>query len=91
MGDGDTDLDASDLIESARKYTEQRKLSVDWSALDHLEPRELVDTLACSLPFSPQDKQGLVETVVIGDRVQLLTALCEFGAVEVNEGSSVAH
>ena len=91
LGDDDTDLDSSDLIESARRYTEQRKLSVDWSALDHLEPRELVDTLACSLPFSPQDKQGLVETVVIRDRVQLLTALCEFGAVEVNEGSSVAH
>ena len=91
LGDDDTDLDSSDLIESARRYTEQRKLSVDWSALDHLEPRELVDTLACSLPFSPQDKQGLVETVVIRDRVQLLTALCEFGAVEANEGSSVAH
>jgi Lon protease-like protein len=70
---------------------EYRKLSVDWSALDTLALPELVDTLASSLPFSPKEKQGLVEEVVIGDRLELLTALCEFGAIDGVEESTLAH
>ena len=84
-------LDPSGLLVSAKRFTEHRNLSVDWSALDNLDPSELIDTLAGSLPFSPEEKQGLVEAVVINDRLQLLTALCEFGATATAGGSSVAH
>jgi Lon protease-like protein len=70
---------------------EYRKLSVDWSALDTLALPELVDTLASSLPFTPEEKQGLVEQVVIKDRLELLTALCELGSVSLAEESSLAH
>ncbi len=84
-------LDPSDLLASAKRYTDNRHLSVDWSALDHLQPSELIDTLASSLPFSPEEKQGLVEAVVMNDRLQLLTALCEFGAASAEADTTVAH
>jgi Lon protease-like protein len=84
-------LDAAEIIASAKRFTESRNLSVDWSALDHLQLPELIDTLASSLPFSPEEKQGLVEAVVMGDRAELLRALCEFGAATPEDGSPVSH
>ena len=87
----ETGMDSADIIASAKCFTERRNLSVDWSALDHLQPPELIDTLASSLPFSPEEKQGLVEAVVIRDRAELLTALCEFGAVSPEDGAPVSH
>ena len=87
----DLEIDCAALLTSARRFMEYRKLSVDWSALDTLALPELVDTLASSLPFSPKEKQGLVEQVIIGDRLELLTALCEFGAIAGAEESTLAH
>jgi Lon protease-like protein len=87
----DLEIDCAALLISARRFMEYRKLSVDWSALDTLALPELVDTLASSLPFSSEEKQGLVEEVVIGDRLELLTALCEFGAIAGVEESTLAH
>jgi len=87
----ETGIDSADIIASAKRFTERRNLSVDWSALDHLQPPELIDTLASSLPFSPEEKQGLVEAVVIRDRAELLTALCEFGAATPEDGAPVSH
>ena len=87
----DLEIDCAALLTSARRFTESHKLSVDWSALDTLALPELVDTLASSLPFSSEEKQGLVEEVVIGDRLELLTALCEFGAIDGAEEPTLAH
>ena len=84
-------IDSTTIIAAAKRFTERRNLSVDWSALDHLQASELIDTLASSLPFSPEEKQGLVEAVVIRERAELLRALCEFGAAVPEDGSSVSH
>ncbi|HCX87493.1 MAG TPA: peptidase S16, partial [Gammaproteobacteria bacterium] len=47
-------INSADIIASAKRFAERRSLSVDWSALDQLQPPELVDTLAGRLPFSPE-------------------------------------
>lgn len=84
-------IDQGRLLASARRFIESKNLSVDWNALDQLAMPELVDTLASSLPFSPEEKQGLVEAVVIHDRLELLTALCDFGSVDADYEKTVSH
>ena len=68
-----------------------RKLSVEWKSLEVLDIPELVDTLACSLPFSSREKQGLLEAVVVEDRYHLVKALCEFGAGASGDAGARAH
>ena len=52
---------------------------------------ELVDTLACRLPFSPREKQGLLEVPVVEDRYHLVKALCEFGVSFSGDTGAQAH
>ena len=79
------------LLASVRAYLAHQKLSVEWKSLEVLEIPELVDTLACSLPFSPREKQGLLEAPVVEDRYHLVKALCEFGVRFSGDAGAQAH
>ena len=91
IDDKEIGIDRDRLISSAKMYLESRQLTIDWNSLDSLELPELVDTLASSLPFSSREKQGLVETLLINDRCQLLIALCEFVNGISTKGNGRTH
>ena len=91
LDDEAIDIDRVRLLSSAKSYLESRQLVIEWDALDDLELPELVDTLAASLPFSSREKQGLVETLVIQDRCELLSALCEFAVEHAIQGEDRTH
>ena len=84
-------LGKEQLLESVKTYLAHQKLSVEWKSLEVLEIPELVDTLACSLPFSPREKQGLLEAPVVEDRYHLVKALCEFGVRFSGDTGAQAH
>ena len=79
------------LLESVKAYLEHQNLSVEWKSLEVLDVPELVDMLACSLPFSPREKQGLLEAAAVEDRYNLVKALCEFGAGFSGATGTQAH
>jgi Lon protease-like protein len=87
----DIQLEKKLLLESVKAYLKHQKLSVEWKSLEVLDIHELVDTLACSLPFSPREKQGLLEAAVVEDRYHLVKALCEFGAGVSGDAGARAH
>jgi len=84
-------LGKEQLLESVKTYLAHQKLSVEWKSLEVLEIPELVDTLASSLPFSPREKQGLLEAHVVEDRYHLVKALCEFGIGFSGDTGTQAH
>ena len=87
----DIQLEKKLLLDSVKVYLEHQNLSVEWKSLEVLDMHELVDTLACSLPFSPREKQGLLEAAVVEDRYHLVKALCEFGAGFSGDTGTQAH
>ena len=89
--DEEIDIDRDRLLSSAKSYLESRQLAIEWDSLDGLEVPELVDTLASSLPFSSREKQGLVETLIMQDRYELLSALCEFTVERGIQGEDRTH
>ena len=91
LDDEEIDIDRDGLLSSARSYLESRQLAIEWDSLDGLELPELVDTLGSSLPFSSREKQGLVEALVIQDRCELLSALCEFAVEHPIRGDDRTH
>ena len=91
LDDEEIDIDRVRLLSSAKSYLESRQLAIEWDSLDGLELPELVDTLAASLPFSSREKQGLVDTLTIQDRCELLSALCEFTVERAIQGENRTH
>ena len=91
LDDEEIDIDRDRLLSLAKSYLESRQLAIEWDSLDGLELPELVDTLASSLPFSSREKQGLVEALIIQDRCELLSALCEFAVERATQGEDRTH
>ena len=89
--DKEIDFDQERLLGCVAKYLDHRQLTMELESVSALEVPELVDTLASSLPFSPREKQGLLETLAIQDRYGLLIALCEFQRGHVIEPADRAH
>lgn len=74
----DPDMDRETLFDRLRRYMETHDLSTDWDAAAHAEDEMLINSLAMMLPFSPGDKQALLETPTLADRRELLQGLIEF-------------
>ena len=91
LDDEEIDIDRDRLLSLAKTYLKGRQIAIKWDSFDGLELPELVDTLASSLPFSSREKQGLVEAVIMQDRCELLSALCEFAVEHATQGEDRTH
>ena len=89
--DDKIEYDRQQLILLAKSYLNHKRLNVEWSTMDELSFIELVDTLGSSLPFSSRDKQGIIETIRIQNRCELIAALCEFTADYTVDGEERTH
>ena len=91
LDDEEIEIDRDRLLSLAKTYLKGRQIAIKWDSFDGLELPELVDTLASRLPFSSREKQGLVEAVIMQDRCELLSALCEFAVERATQGEDRTH
>lgn len=66
------------FLEALGRYFTQLNLSTDWKSLTEAEPELLVNTLSMLCPFSPEDKQALLEAPTLMTRRETLVTLIEF-------------
>ena len=68
------------------RYLQVMDLSTDWRNLKEAEDAMLINTLSMMCPFSPEEKQALLETQTTMRRSETLITLMEF-ALRENTGS----
>ncbi|WP_295047441.1 LON peptidase substrate-binding domain-containing protein [uncultured Paracoccus sp.] len=74
----DPGMDRNTLFPLLRRYMDTRELSTDWDAAADAQDEALINSLSMVLPFSPGDKQALLESPTLADRRELLQGLIEF-------------
>lgn len=60
------------------RFFEKQGLSTDWKGLKEADPEMLVNSLSMLCPFSPEDKQALLEAPTLVTRRETLVTLIEF-------------
>ena len=74
----DPDFDRPGFMERLGRYMAAHDLSTDWNAATEAQDEALINSLSMVLPFSPGDKQALLESPSLSDRRELLQGLIEF-------------
>lgn len=74
----DPGLDRDTLFPLLRRYMDAHELSTDWDAASEAQDEALINSLSMVLPFSPGDRQALLESPTLSDRRELLQGLIEF-------------
>jgi len=79
---GPTTFERWRLLSALRRYFSKQQLNCDWSAANACEGDKLVTTLCMVCPFTPAEKQALLEAPDMNARASLLFSLLELNAVD---------
>ncbi len=66
------------FMDLLNRYFTAMNLSTDWDSLKEAEPELLINSLSMLCPFSPEDKQALLEAPSLDTRRETLVTLIEF-------------
>ena len=67
-----------DFMKLMGRYFTKLELSSDWDSLKDAEPELLLNSLSMLCPFSPEDKQALLEAPTLMTRRETIVTLIEF-------------
>lgn len=73
------------LLKALRAYLEGRGLDIDWETARAAPAEALVNSLSMALPFSPPEKQALLEADDLHGRETALIALLEIEAANLDD------
>jgi Lon protease-like protein len=82
-------VDTPSLIETAVHYFNTKKIECDWDRLKQLSVLELTNFLAMHLPFTPADKQVILEEVSLHARAKSLVTIMQMSSTE--EQPAIRH
>ena len=79
-----TQINMLTLIEKAKLFFKRNGLLLNWKEFDKLDQCQKVNTLAMISPVTNEEKQKILETVTINNKINVLENIIEFYLHEVN-------
>lgn len=80
------DIDRNRLLGALKSYFRVQGLSVDWKSIESTLDERLVNSLAMICPFTPGEKQALLEAPTLAERGKLLIGLVEMAILDSHDG-----
>ena len=84
----DPGFDRKAFLSLLGRYLSTMNLSTDWDSLKEADTELLINSLSMLCPFSPEDKQALLEAPSLSTRRETLVTLIEF-ALRSGDGDEV--
>ena len=85
---GGVEFDREAFFAGLKQYLERRQLEIDWETAEAAPQEALINSLSMALPFEPAEKQALLESPGLEDRVEVLTTLMRIDAAETGDGDT---
>jgi len=76
------DFDRPKFLSVLKEFLDHQGLEIDWDGAEAAPSEPLVTSLAAALPFSPAERQALLEAFSPADRREVLMALMQINAAE---------
>ena len=76
--ESDAGFKRAEFMAGLKRYFEAMDLSTDWGSLKGADDELLINSLSMLCPFSPEDKQALLEAPSLTTRRETLVTLIEF-------------
>jgi uncharacterized protein len=76
--ESDAGFKRAEFMAGLKRYFEAMDLSTDWGSLKGADQELLINSLSMLCPFSPEDKQALLEAPSLTTRRETLVTLIEF-------------
>ena len=84
INDTNSQTDSSDLMENAKVFFKRNGLLLNWKEFEKLDPTQKINTLAMIAPITNEEKQKLLETISLENKVNTLGSIISFYLHEAN-------
>ncbi|MEO1191953.1 MAG: LON peptidase substrate-binding domain-containing protein [Pseudomonadota bacterium] len=78
-------IDRPKLLTTLRSFFDKNGISGDWETIEQTGNERLVTSLAMLCPFSPSEKQALLEAPGLAERAESMITLLQLAAFESSE------
>ena len=85
------EIDRAHLIRQLQIYFSQKKLETDWKILEEVATPDLINRLICLLPFEVAERQLLIQSVNLEERMMNLLTLLRYEGNDAHAASHRAH
>ena len=82
-------FDKKDLIKKVKLFFQKINYPIDYNQLQRLNLHQLVNTVSMISPFSVEEKQKLIETIKIEDKLKVLSEIISFNLIDFEENKTV--
>ena len=84
INDTNSQTDSSNLMENAKVFFKRNGLLLNWKEFEKLDPTQKINTLAMIAPITNEEKQKLLETISLENKVNTLGSIISFYLHETN-------
>ncbi len=85
------DLDAPSFLQTLQAYFSLKNIQADLDSMKKMPVGNLIDLLAMNLPFEPEEKQALLESMTLSDRARIMMGLTEILASGQSGSQQTKH
>ena len=78
-----------DLIKKIKLFFQKINYPIDYNQLLRLDLHQLVNTVSMISPFSVEEKQKLIETIKIEDKLKVLSEIISFNLIDFEQNKTV--
>ena len=82
-------FDKKDLFRKIKLFFQKINYPIDYNELIKLNLHQLVNTVSMISPFSVEEKQKLIETIKIEDKIKILSEVISFNLLDFEENKTV--
>ena len=82
-------FDKKDLLRKINLFFQKINYPIDYKELIKLNLHQLVNTVSMISPFSVEEKQKLIETIKIEDKLKILSEVISFNLLDFEENKTV--
>ena len=84
INDTNSQTDSSDLMENAKIFFKRNGLLLNWKEFEKLDLTQKINTLAMIAPITNEEKQKILETISLENKVNTLGSIISFYLHETN-------
>lgn len=70
-------IDRAAFMAHLKSYADVQSLQADWASIERASNESLIDALAMVCPFTPGEKQALLEAPTLADRARIMISLMD--------------
>jgi uncharacterized protein len=77
-------IDSFNLVEKAKIFFKKNGLLLNWKEFEKLSQNQKINTLAMIAPITNEEKQKILETVTLKEKIAILNEIISFYLYEIN-------